>query len=198
MAHYLTAAIAPPHLSGKKLFPHSFVSRGLKKTKTTLGELSLQEYNLGFIRLMNSGEIDPSDRPYMFQHLEHVNEDATVYDFTSVRAWSEEVCGIIAEGELSWDDYYTIDPLRLKLSQNGPKSKDQRTSGRPAAYPNDFSIELSPEVRAARPGPPCRAFNNGVCPSGSHHISNGFRQLHVCSSCVFHKCDLLPHSEKDC
>ena len=84
MAQIVSADLALPHLSSKKLFAHSFVRRGAKKSKTTLGELTLAEYNIGFIRLMNSRDTDVADRPYMFQHLENVNEDATTYPCASL------------------------------------------------------------------------------------------------------------------
>ena len=204
VAHIVSAALALSHLSGKRSYPHSFVRRGTKKSKTTLGDLTLPEYNMGFIRLMNSREVDPADRPYMFQHLEHVNEDAISYPFADVRAWSEDICFTIAEGDMTWDDHYKIDLLRIKMSQNGPAGRtqgpDRRDSSRRVvdAGALDPHSEMSPEVLAARPGPPCRPYNNGSCYHKSHHVSNGFRQLHVCSSCVYHKCSLIPHPEKEC
>ena len=205
VAHLILATFAPPHLSGKKLFAHSYVRRGNKKSRTTLGDLSLAEYNLGFVRLMNSRESEPADRPFMFQHLEHLNEDAIMYPFHNVRAWSEEICFLVAEGELSWDDHYRIDLLRIKLSQKGSVSADQRDSkegkdGRRTfdAGALDPNTEFSAEIRAARPAPPCRMFNSSTCTHATHHVSNGFRHLHVCSSCVYHKCLLIPHAEKDC
>ena len=204
VAHIVSAALAPQHLSGKKLFAHSFVRRGAKKIKTTLGELSHAEYNYGFIKLINSREVDPNDRPYMFQHLEHVNEDAVLHPFSDVRAWSEEVCMSVADGDLSWDDHYKIDRLRITMSQNGPASRTQGSDRREGtrrgtdAGALDPNSDFSSEIMAARPGPPCRMYNNGSCSYKHHHVHNGFRQLHVCSSCIYHKCLLIPHPEKDC
>ena len=203
VAHLISATLAPPHLSGKKAFAHSYVRRGAKKSRTSLADLSLSEYNVGFIRLMNSREVDPEDRPFMFQHLENVNEDAITYPFTDVRAWSEEVCFLIAESELTWDDHYRIDLLRLKLSQNGPAGREQKNLRDPARRSPDVGAldpltDFSPEVRAARPAAPCRLFNTTGCSQKTHHVTNGFRQLYVCSSCVYHKCSLLPHSEREC
>ena len=208
VAHLMSAALAPhPHLSGKKLFAHSYIRRGSKKTRTTLGDLTLAEYNLGFMRLLNSREVDPEDRPYMLHHIENVNEDAITYPFSDVRAWSEDICVAIAEGDLTWDDHYKIDISRLKLSQNGPAGRergdhglDRRDGDRRATNGGalDPHTDFSAELRAARPGPPCRQYNSGGCSHKSHHVSNGFRQLHICSSCVFHKCLLIPHPITDC
>ena len=204
VAHIVSAALVPPHLSGKRMFAHSYVRRGTKKVKTSLGELTLAEYNTGFIKLMNSREVDSLDRPQMLQHLERVNEDAITHPFSDVRAWSEEVCLSVAEGDLRWDDHYKIDLLRITMSQNGPAGRtqggDRRDAPRRAADTGalDPQSDFSPDILTARPGPPCRSFNSGSCSHRSHHVSNGFRQLHVCSSCIYHKCLLIPHSEKDC
>ena len=199
----LTTTLAPlTSISGKKLYAHSFVKRGTKKARTTLGDLSLPEYNTGFIKLMNSKNVSQADRPFMFLHLGHINEDAAIYEWEDVRYWSEEVCALVAEGDMPWSDRYNIDLLRLKFSQQRRKireSRDSQDASRSDGHRGDgFHLDLTPELRAAKPAPPCRAFNNGTCPSKAHHVSNGFRHLHVCAFCIYHKCAPLPHGEKDC
>ena len=124
VAHLISATIAPPHLAGKKLFAHSYVRRGAKKTRTTMGDLSLAEYNLGFVRFMNSRETDPADRPFMFQHLEHLNEDAIVYPFSDVRAWDPldyPLMGVCHQGA-----YYT--DICPSFGSRGSSMAQQRVS----------------------------------------------------------------------
>ena len=199
VAHYLTATLAPMQAPGKKPFPHSFVTRGPKRLKTTLADLSLPEFNLGFMRLLNSRDVDPVDRPHMLKHLEAVNEDATRYEWRGVRAWSEEVCARVADpdSDFVWSDYYQIDLLRLKLSQVNGGSAVVPDSGRDT-FSFDSLPDITAEVRAARPAPPCRHFNAGACTNKSHHVVNGFRYLHICSHCILNKCAYLPHPERDC
>ena len=43
VAHLVAANLVPPHLSGKKSFAHSYVRRGARKSKTTLGDLTFAE-----------------------------------------------------------------------------------------------------------------------------------------------------------
>ena len=75
VAHLVSHTLAPlTSYTGKKLFAYSYVKRGFKKASTTLGDLSLAEYN--FVKLINSSVTSPADRPYMFQHLGNINEDA--------------------------------------------------------------------------------------------------------------------------
>ena len=50
----LSASLVPmAHATGKRHFAHSFIALGFKCSKTTLGNLSIPEYNSGFIRLIN-------------------------------------------------------------------------------------------------------------------------------------------------
>ena len=103
--------------------------------------------------------------------------------------------------------HHTIDLLRITISQNGLVGKaqalpggDQKKGSRRNANAGtlDPQVEFSPEILAARPRPrpPCCLFNNGSCSLKHHHMTNGFRRLHVCSSCVYHKCLLIPHPEE--
>ena len=144
----------------------------IKRTKTNLGELTLAEYNLGFMRLMNSQLMDPADRPHMFRHIHNVNEDAISYEWQGVRSWSEEVCHLGGESIITWDDYYTIDLARLKLSQQNrcKSSADQQDQGLWESLQ-----DITSEVMAARQAPPCRHFNGIGCTSKTHHVFNGFR-----------------------
>ena len=200
VAHLLSTTLAPlSNITGKKLYAHSFVKRGTRRARTTLGDLSLAEYNTGFIKLLNSNNVSPVDRPFMFTHLSHINEDASTYEWDDVRYWSEEVCALVAEGNMSWDDRYNIDLMRLKFSQKNRKPREGvDATPRDRVGGDQFSIEMTAEVRAAKPAPPCRAFNSGSCTSKTHHVSNGFRHLHICAFCMYHKCAPLPHPEKEC
>ena len=205
VANLVTATLAPSNLSGKKAFAHSFIKRRTRKSRTGLGDLTLAEYNLGFMRLINYRDTDPADKPFMFRHLEKFNEDACAYEFNDVRKWSEEVCGFMAEGDMTWDDNYNIDLLRLKFSQRGRGLQDSTTTctrdnpRRPTdALGMDSLPDLPADVKSARPAPPCRGYNAGSCHHSTHHVVNGYRHLHICSSCIYYKCIYLLHPERDC
>ena len=132
---------------------------------TSLGELSLPEYNFGLISLTNSSDVFDHDKPFILKHLYSINEDAMVYE------WS------------------------LKLSQQCEATGQRDTTAADFCdrSPNSQHIDMPLQVRAAKPGPPCRAFNAGNCPSKDHHVYMGYRRLHVCSHCILQKCTLLPH-----
>ena len=139
----------------------------------------------------------------MFTHLEYLNEDAINYEWSDVRAWSEEICTLVAEGKVAWSDEYRIDILRLKLSQEGrrktaPTQTSTGRSDKTDVTSNDIIYHLNPELKAAKPGPPCKAYNAGTCSYSSDHVTNGYRQLHVCGHCLSAKCLFWPHAEKGC
>ena len=148
VAQLVTTSLAPlgkPH--GKRLFAHYYVRRGAKRTRTSLGELSIPEYTYGFMCLINSPETFAHDKPFMLKHLSNLNEDATTYEWPGVKNWSEEVCALIAQGDLTWDDDYKIDFMRLKFSQlvrlplaNAPHFDQQREYHRDA-------LDMSSHVR---------------------------------------------------
>ena len=203
----ISASLAPmAAISGKKAFAHSFIAHGIKRSKTTLGDLSIPEYNTGFIRLINFRATKSSDKPHMFRHLEFINEDAINYEWSDVRAWSEEMCALMAEGELRWSDEYHLDLFRIKLSQRRrlvpgtqPGEGAVVSISRPTRdTTSDICYYLNPDLKAAKPGPPCKQFNIGNCPHTGDHVLNGYRHLHVCNHCLSAKCLFWPHAEKGC
>ena len=151
MASFISASLVPMAQStGKKVFAHSFIARGTKRSRTTLGDLSIPEYTTGFIRMINH----PSTPQHVKPHLEWVNEDAINYEWADVRAWSEEVCALVAEGDLTWDDKYHLDLMRIKLSQDQRKHPSQaggvrdlqdRDTGNAVTHP------LTSDLKAAKP-----------------------------------------------
>ena len=108
----------------------------------------------------------------------------------------------MAEGKLRWSDEYRLDILRLKMSQRHPKSDSAPSVSLPKERKDpslgDIQYPLSADLRAAKPGPPCKHFNNGSCSHNADHVTNGYRQLHVCAHCLSAKCLFWPHPEKGC
>ena len=193
------SAVATPFagITGKHAqFPHHLVTRGSKKAKTDLGELSMSEYAWGFLQLIKTKDFSDEVIPFMNTHLERVLEDAMMYEWPDVRKWSEEVCTRIAGGTLRWTDTYIIDRLQTQLSHKNllgqARSSGGAALGRPDAY------DMSEMVRQAKAAPPCKFFQIGSCTHTHDHVQNGYRQLHVCSYCLANKCLLQPHSAKEC
>ena len=180
--------------SGKHAhFPHQLVNRGSKMQKTALGELTLPEFIWGFIQLIKAKEAHDPDVQFMYAHLENLVEDAKTYDWSSVRAWSEEVLARVFNSKLAWSNSYEIDRLQTKLShQYKPDSAPAD-----ATHRGDTAYRMPDSVRKAKPGPPCKPFQAGTCTQAADHINNGYRQLHVCTYCLANKCELHPQKFND-
>ena len=195
MAVALQAAAAPftTGIGKHASFPHQTVNRGSKKDKTGLGELTLPEYIWGFLQILKAKDPSDPDVPYMNHHLEMLVEDAKEFSWEMVRKWSEEVLSRISLGKLTWSNTYEIDRLQTRISHDtaGQITKSDYTK-------SEGGYKMADHVRRAKAGPPCRLFQTGTCSHNSDHITNGYRQLHVCAYCITNKCELHPHSQADC
>ena len=186
----------PPPSKGKRFFAHTHILRGSKKVKAGLGELSETEYNWGFLQCIFNPLNSDQDRKLMVQHLEEVNEDGMTYVWEDVRNWSEDICSKIADpdNKLTWRQSYQIDKLRAKTSQ--VRKKGGATSH--GSVEGKVDSDMSEELRSAKYGPPCRQFNQGQCQFQEDHVMNGYRHLHICSFCIYNKCEKYPHPEASC
>ena len=168
---------APRNTRGKQWYACNFIFRGEKKEKVGLAELSIAEYNVGFSKLIAQKHFKPEDRIRMVKHINQVNEDATTYDWGSVRTWSEGICKAIADKDLKWKDQYAIDRERQRVSQRG-----SATGGSAGASGGKTCHSLTAELRAANRAPPCRQYNQG-----SMSIQRGSRaQWFQAFTCVCH------------
>ena len=124
-------AVATPFTAnpGKHaIFPHDTVTRGLKKQKCNLGELTLPEL-WGIIQLIKAKDPDDVDVFYMNLHLEKVAKEAKTYDRECVRAWSEEIFLRISKSKLEWSDSYIIDRLQIQFSPDRTQSAKEAVKG---------------------------------------------------------------------
>ena len=166
--HAMTTPFAAA--TGKHVhFPHQLVNRGTKKQKTALGELTLPEFLWGFIQLIKARETNDPDVPYMYAHLENITEDTKTYEWSSVRAWSEEVLVRVFRGKLVWSNSYEIDRLQTQFSHQYKPESEQADSTQRA----DGAYKMSDALRKAKPGPPCKAYQAGSCTHATDHIING-------------------------
>lgn len=196
VSNLLSATLNPvePKDKGKKHFAHTHVVRGKKKHRTGLRELSLPEYNYGMYQVIKLH--DGQTRQAILRHLEALNEDASMYEWAEVRAWSEEVATRISEQRLEWGEETKIEHLRLKMSQTIRLGAS--TGGMTDNDSDTGTFSMAHEVQAVKPGPPCRQYNFNACNSPTDHVVNGYRHLHICGFCIYSKCTFNRHPEKDC
>ena len=194
VSRFITANMlaTPTAGRGKTFYAHAHIKRGRQKKKTDLGELKLSEYNFGLHQMLKEKALSVVEKRCISKHIVELNFEAMSYDWDGVRDWSEEVCYQIAEGNLQWENKYRIDSLKGEIAHRSPVG----AAGSGDEGKNNYS--MSAEVKAANHAPPCRQFNNGTCTFSRDHVVNGYRHLHICSTCIYAKCSFLDHPEKTC
>lgn len=200
IANTIAKALTQPQVvnpGGK--YPHSYIVRGPKRLKTGLAELKLEEYLWGLYELIRETP-DPMLKAPITYHFEQVLQDSLAWNWEDVRAWSEEVFSRVITGKLSWGDRYDIDRLQTDYSHKHPLTERHNTAsaGGNAQRERGLNLSLPSQVVQKRPGPPCKLYNQKSCNQATHHTYNGYRQVHVCSFCLWHKCLFLEHPEADC
>ena len=135
----------------------------------------------------------------MTYHFEQLLQDSQKYNWEAVRSWSEEVFSQVIAGQLLWENRYEIDRLQNDYSRKSPINDRLLTSSHSNGQrERGLIITLPSQVLQKKPGPPCKLYNQKTCNQASHHTYNGYRQVHVCAFCLWHKCMFLEHPEADC
>lgn len=137
-------------------------------------------------------------KPYIFNHLEEVMDDAEHYDWaSSVRRWSEEVFSQLAEGRISgWHDQHQIQMLRVTLSKVPHNKPSQQCE---TAYSQRPKPATATSAEVFKGGPPCQAYNsNAGCNLPSGHFVNGKRVMHVCTYFLFNSSAAHTYPETEC
>ena len=188
----------------KKGFPHSYVFRGEKKDRTSLGELTLSEHCWGLIRVIEDATLPPEDKPFLVSHLDAVLEDAREFPWENVRRWSEEVFSLISESRLKggWSNETKIELLRMSISrkytQEG-KPSTTNPSNQSSTRSGATTTRAAPQQQDhLKGGPPCKDYNNNNCSLQSGHLVDGVKRPHICSYCLTNLSLVHQHSEKDC
>lgn len=183
--------------SGGYRFPYKYVTRGPEKRRLNFNTVTLAEHFWGMFRMLDDQCTDPAIKPALLSHMKEVAEDACEYEWnTHVCRWSEEVFSMVAENRLpdGWKSVSRIQNLRTGMS---------RVDGARLSAPKDTSqkrFSAQPHVSDnLKGGPPCPGFNSSQgCTLQSGHLSNGVKQLHICSYCLANTAATHPHPESRC
>lgn len=193
--------VTPHQLKGNippGVFPFKQVTRGPEKRKLSFNTVTLAEHIFGMFRILDDVHTNPAVKPDILMHMREVAEDACEFEWQGyVRRWSEEVFNLVAEGRLprGWAETSRIQNLRTGMS---------RVDSARLTYPKEAtnakkSSAYGQSADHLRGGPPCQSFNSPQgCSQQSGHVSNGKKQIHVCSYCLVNNASAHPHSEAHC
>lgn len=201
-AHQLSANNGKPGI-----FPHRFVSRGPDRRRPAFNTLSLSEHVWGITRIIRDPKVPADLKPFMYNHIEDIMEDASQFEWASaVRPWSEEIFTRVSEDRLTWDNRPEIQLLRMSMARN-PAAKIL-PSGDPIPRPPGQQVSTNPRQTYGqnsnnndimKGGPPCEMYNSQQgCSLQSGHFIRGKRMIHVCRYCLINTSASHPHPETAC
>lgn len=182
-----------------KKFPYNHVTQGPKKRKLTFNTITLAEHIFGIFCMLDDHDVDPAIKPNLVAHMREVSEDASEFEWSNVKHWSEEVFSLVADRRLpeGWNSATRIQMLRTGMARVEAARlsihKDNTNSIARKFQPNNMQADN------LRGGPPCQDYNsaNG-CQLQSGHMLHGKRQVHVCAYCLENTAAIQPHSEHFC
>ena len=129
-----------------QLWPHQFVCR-LDSSNVAFKDLDLPQFVYGFIECLRQSVL--SDQSKMLNHLSHLMDLASRFQWPAVRAYHARVLKAMEQGTATWDsDLYRF--------QTGLLLPSQEISSRPAVTPPSGGKKVSKE-------PICRDWNLSSC-----------------------------------
>ena len=161
-------------------WPHYHIVRGPNLTPSSYEELSLEEFVLGYIRMINDRH-SVYDSQVMWNLLEDLLEDAIDFSWTNAKAFYKSTGLEVERGLLSWNDLEAIHKRRMIQSR--------------IYRPN---VNANVEKKTPKQMPPgsscCALYQTGACDKKFDHTP----YVHACAFCWKHKGTLFKHREIDC
>ena len=168
---FTTRLIPKPYMFVKKLS-----SASLRKKQNYRPNITASEYVNAFIAMLCDYRArEPADILNQLKHLHDVTTDIMTRPWHSVREWSQSVFDEIEKGDLTWNDFSSIQFARCCLSFIGAASAHDSTAATPQSSNPPHNRETI-----------CLEYNNKQCPQGGkfkHHVENGVRFVHTCLYC---------------
>ena len=167
------------------LWPNQFVSRLVGSTTVLkFDDLSLPEFSLGGLKIIQLSEIPLAEKTARIQHMEHMMSLARHYAWPSIRAMYAVVLEDIQYGNATWGD--PIQPYKdahLLPSNLLPAPYSQAQGGGKLFRTSTQDIPVSQL---------CRKFNFDTCT----RLQCPYK--HFCMSCLRARGEKTPHATKDC
>ena len=161
-------------------WPHYHITRGVDLMPSSYDELSLDEFCLGYIRMLR----DPDSKfnlHVMLEILENLLEDTVDFSWKNVKGYYKSLALAIEQGKLKWEDTAAIQKRRFTQCR--------------VFKPN---LKSASEIRFVKTMPQggscCKLYQAEECDRDEDH----FPYVHACLYCWQHKHGLHKHNESQC
>ena len=162
-------------------WPHYHIVGGIDMTPSSYEELSLGEFVLGFIRMLQ--DVDSVyDKDLMLEVLRDILEDSVDFSWQNAKAFFRSTALQVEQGKLKWSDYEVIQKRRFI------QCRVNKSTNNAMVVPKKSTKQLSQGSSC------CAAFQTGVCDKRFDHAPF----VHACSYCWANKGILVKHREIDC
>jgi hypothetical protein len=135
----------------------------------TYEDLTIQEFVLGFLGVVNRSPQAPHLHQLMYRHLQELMLDATPYPWASVRHYHSIVLHHMEIGEIAWENTAAIHELTSNYVS-------QAVSNPPVSNP--------PHAQPQSNNRYCVLFQSGRCSQQGNHDSRRGFVLHSCTFCM--------------
>lgn len=170
-------------------WPQYHVFRGADREAATYDDLSIQEFVLGFLGVVNRAPQTPHLRDAMYRHLQELMLDATRYPWPSVRHYHSIVLHHMEIGEITWENTSAIQELRANYVSQAVN---------PPPVVHHVPMQAQPQAQSQATIRYCGLFQSGRCTTqGDHNSTRGF-VTHCCAYCMRKGKGQFPHGEHDC
>ena len=161
-------------------WPHYHITRGVDLLPSSYEELSLDEFCLGYIRMLRDAD-SKFNLPVMLEILEDLLEDAVDFSWKNVKGYFRSLGLDVEKGKMKWEDTAAIQKRRFTKCR---VFKPNTTSSSETKF-----VKTMPQG-----GSCCRLFQTAECDRDRDH----YPYVHACLYCWQHKKALYKHNESQC
>ena len=162
-------------------WPHFHVTRGVNAVPASYDELSLEEFILGYVRMLRDADC-AFDKEVMWEFLEDLMEDAIDFSWQNAKGFFKSTALEVEHGKLRWDDSMRMQKRRMiqcRVQKQPVKPQQQEKKA----------------TRQPSPGSMCCAlYQSGQCDKRFDH----FPYIHACANCFNNRNLVFKHKEADC
>ena len=161
-------------------WPHYHITRGINLTPSSYEELSLEEFILGYIRMLRDTD-STFDKDVMLEVLEDLMEDTIDFSWGNAKGFYKSIGLEIERGKFAWDDSATIQKKRFT------KCRVQKSGAKQEVKPKK-------QIQVPDNAVCCPQYQSGQCDKRFDHLP----LIHACAFCFTNRNVVHKHKESDC
>ena len=161
-------------------WPHYHITRGINLTPSSYEELSVEEFILGYIRMLRDTD-STFDKDVMLEILEDLMEDVIDFSWGNAKGFYKSIGLEIERGKFAWDDSATIQKKRFTQCRVQKAVEKQE-------------VKPKKQIQVPANAVCCPQYQLGLCDKKFDHLPH----IHACAFCFTNRNLVHKHKESDC